>query len=170
MILDYYDIDEWERVLIEDTVMVFEPSSTPSASSTKVPTLKSTSPEQREAYVSTLCRMLNSMATGHGPCISGAVTYSGSAGQAVVTLRRNGPTARYAEEEAPDELKNALARISQVLPEDRGTFVRHRGLKVFDGDCIHIAKPLTLRSWTRTAALNDADEIAAAILLGKKDN
>jgi hypothetical protein len=37
-------------------------------------------------------------------------------------------------------------------------------LRVFDGRHIHILKPLALRFWTRTAALNDADEIAAAIL------
>jgi len=168
MILDYYGVDEWERMLIEDTVKVFARSSTPSASRTKIPTLRKVLPEDREAYVSTLCSILNSMAASNGPRISGTVAYSTSAGQAVVTLRRNGSMSAYAEKESSRDLKEALERISKVLPEDKGSFVRQRGLKVFDGDSIHIAKPLTLRSWTRTAALNDADEIAAAILLRKR--
>lgn len=168
MILDYYSIDEWERILIEDTVKVFAPSSTPGASTTSVPTLKRVSREKREAYVSTLCGMLNSMAASNGPRISGTVVYSTIAGQAVVTIRRNGSTSLYAEKQDSDDLKKALERISKVLPEDKGSFIRQRGLKIFDGDRIHIAKPLTLRSWTRTAALNDADEIAAAILLRKR--
>jgi hypothetical protein len=48
--------------------------------------------------------------------------------------------------------------------------VYYRNLKIFDGNQIHIIKPLALRSWTKTAALNDADEIAGAILGGMKGN
>ena len=168
LLLEYYGIDKWERILIEDTVKIFEPSSTPGAASTSVPTLKPVSRKEREAHVSTLCGMLNSMAAAKGPRIGGTVTHSGSAGQAVVTLRRNGSTPAYTENKDSGDLKKALQRISKVLPENKGSFVRQRGLKVFDGDSIHIAKPLTLRSWTRTAALNDADEIAAAILLRRR--
>jgi len=50
------------------------------------------------------------------------------------------------------------------LPERRGGGEMVRGLKVFDKDQLHIVKPLMLRFWTQTAALNDADEIASAIL------
>jgi hypothetical protein len=39
-----------------------------------------------------------------------------------------------------------------------------RDLKVFDGPDLYAVKPLALRYWTDTAALNDADEIMATIL------
>lgn len=35
---------------------------------------------------------------------------------------------------------------------------------MFDENTLYIFKPLRLRFWTRTAALNDADSIAASIL------
>jgi hypothetical protein len=38
-----------------------------------------------------------------------------------------------------------------------------RGYARFEEDRAHILKPLTRRHWTRTAALNDADELAAYI-------
>jgi len=40
-----------------------------------------------------------------------------------------------------------------------------RGLKVFDRNTLSLIKPLAQRFWTRTAALNDADDIAATILM-----
>ena len=48
----------------------------------------------------------------------------------------------------------------------KGHFSYLRELKVFNGNELHIVKPLNLRHWTRTAALSDADEIAGAILSG----
>jgi hypothetical protein len=168
LVLDYYDVDEYERILVEDTRQVFEPSSTPGASATRVPTLRPVRGEERQAYVETLCSTLNAMANQEGPRVSGAVTYAPKAGQAVVTLRRNGSVEAYTEREDYGQLKDALGRISRLLPLNRRSFVRQRGLKVFQGKAIHMVKPLTLRSWTRTAALNDADEIAAAILLRRR--
>jgi hypothetical protein len=38
-------------------------------------------------------------------------------------------------------------------------------LKVFDHNLLYITEPLGLRFWMNTAALNDADEIAATILM-----
>jgi len=40
-----------------------------------------------------------------------------------------------------------------------------RGLKVFEGSLLYITKPLGQRFWSRTAALNDADDIAGTILM-----
>ena len=39
-----------------------------------------------------------------------------------------------------------------------------RGLKIFEKNQLHIIKPLDMRHWTKTAALNEADELATAIL------
>jgi hypothetical protein len=63
-------------------------------------------------------------------------------------------------------LQAALNEIQQALPQQKGRLIYKRHLKVFGGDKLYILKPLLRRHWTKTAAINDADEIAAAILSG----
>jgi hypothetical protein len=57
-----------------------------------------------------------------------------------------------------------LARLRALHGTQLGSVELLRGLKVFDRDHVYLFKPLQLRFWTRTAALNDSDSIAAAIL------
>jgi len=167
LIYEYYDIDEFERMLIEDTVNVFEPSSTPTTPDAKPRTLNPCTKAHRKTYASVLCEMLNTWARPTGQHVSASCLYGRSAGAAIVTITksRRGSSSPYDESEAPDKLAHALKRISNQLPLRERGFLYGRGLRVFDGDTLlHIVKPLTYRSWTRTAALNDADEIAADIL------
>lgn len=164
LVREYYDVDPYEAMLIEDTVRVFEPSSTPASASTKVPTLQPASLDDRQEYAATVTGMLNTWASRAGFWVSATVAYSRSAGQAILTLSRGASARPYKESGAASDLRDAMKRVAAALPQANRGFVRFRGLKVFDGNQIHILKPLTLRSWTRTAALNDADEIAAAIL------
>jgi len=164
LVREYYDVDRYEAMLIEDTVDVFEPSSTPASASTDVPTLRPALRPDREKYAATITGMLNTWASRAGFRVSATVNYSQWAGQAILTISRGTSAQPYQESAAPVDLKNAMKRIAAALPQVNGGFARCRGLKVFDGKQIHILKTLTLRSWTRTAALNDADEIAAAVL------
>lgn len=170
LIRQYYDINEYEEMLIEDTLEVFKRSSTPGSAGTRIPTLRQTVLDDRKQYVSTLCGVLNGWASRSKFKVSGAVTYAGAAGQAIVTLTKAQSPSAYKESDAPGELKEAMKRISDILPQSTGNLIRHRGLKVFEQNHIYILKPLTLRSWTRTAALNDADEIASGILGRKRGN
>jgi len=118
--------------------------------------------EQRQTYTETLCRMLNIHAR-KGRRVEGRVVRSDS--QAIVVISRaKGEPKPYYEEKAPEEMRQILNRIDKLLPVKRGGFVYYRNLKIFDKDHIYIVKPMTLRSWMRTTALNDADEIASAVL------
>jgi hypothetical protein len=164
LVHEYYDIDPHEAMLIEDTVRVFEPSSTPTSTAGDVPTLRKADQKNRQDYVATLCKVLNTWAERAKFRVWGKVVFSSGAGQAVVTISKVQPPKKYEEHEASADLRDALERVHGLLSRSTGGFVRLRSLNVFDGDLIHIVKPLTLRAWTRTAALNDADEIAAAIL------
>ena len=164
LVREYYDIDPHEAMLIKDTVKVFEPSSTPTSTMGDVPTLRRAEKEDRLCYVATLCEVLNTWAERAKFRAWGRVVYSSGAGQAVVTISKVHPPRIYEEHEAPAELRDVLKRIRKQLPRATAGFVRRRSLNIFEGNLIHIVKPLTLRAWTRTAALNDADEIAAAIL------
>jgi predicted RNA methylase len=164
LVREYYDVDEYEAMLLQDTIAVSERSSTPASPSTEIPALRKPSSEEQAAYVSTLCGMLNVWASRAGFCVSGKVLSASFSGMALVTLSKGNSAQEFSSREAPDKLKDAVRKISAALPKQEGQFLRQRGLRVFDGRHIHILKPLALRFWTRTAALNDADEIAAAIL------
>jgi len=164
LVWEYYDIDEWEDMLIRDTVEVFEKSSTPSGPSSNVPTLSAPSRKNRRDYASVLCRMLNGWAKRSGYTVSVSVAYSNASGLGVVSLTRSRSKRDYKESGDCAELNNVLGKVAKLLPQMRGGVEIARGLKVFDKNELHIVKPLMLRFWTRTAALNDADEIASAIL------
>ncbi len=70
-------------------------------------------------------------------------------------------------EESSQKLRSVLARLQPLLDQQRGQFVFSQNLKVFCNDALYVLKPAQYRFWMRTAALNDADEIAGAIVLGK---
>lgn len=76
---------------------------------------------------------------------------------------RNGSDARLLA--MPDDLLPVLARLREVTSVPINTVTLLRGIKVFDGDRLYLVKPIGQRFWTETAALNDADEIAGAILM-----
>ena len=62
------------------------------------------------------------------------------------------------------KLASVIKRMGSLLQEKKGPFVFCQNLKVFDGDSLYVLKPMQMRFWSRTAALNDADEIAGYIL------
>ena len=66
---------------------------------------------------------------------------------------------------ATKDVLRTLNRLQRVAQIDGGTLSLARGLKVFDKTLLYIIKPVGLRFWTRTAALNDADEIAGSLLM-----
>jgi hypothetical protein len=163
LVYEYYDIDEYEQILIEDTVNYIIPSITPRANPKHLmKTLSRVSYDQRKTYTDTLCNMLNIHAR-NGMRVEGRVVRSDS--QAVVVISRaKGKPKPYYEEKAPEEMRQTLNQIDKLLPAKRRGFVYYRNLKIFDKHHIYIVKPMTLRSWMRTMALNDADEIASAVL------
>jgi hypothetical protein len=63
-----------------------------------------------------------------------------------------------------NDLLAVLDRLRKAYRKQLGAVELLRGVKVFDQNTLYIFKPLRLRFWTRTAALNDAHSIAASIL------
>ena len=63
------------------------------------------------------------------------------------------------------DLLVALDNLRDAASTKSNTFELARGIKVFDGSRLYLVKPLGLRYWSETAALNDADEIAGSILM-----
>lgn len=170
IIYQYYDVDELERILIEDTAGIVIPSATPRRSSRRVraPALELSKQEERSQYLATLCRMLNEWANRGTYRFHARSVISGATGLGVVVLERASRNRLLAEvgqeRRSAKDLDDVLARIRPVLSQHGGSLEFSRNLKVFDGQTLYLLKPLALRFWTRSAALNDADEIAAAIL------
>ena len=168
LVYQYYDVDDLEKILIEDTVNVWIPSITPNQDGTRsIPALETSTSNQREQYVTTLCNLLNNWAKGGYYQIIAKIIVSKKIGAGIVILERvtmEEQALKFPEQDSPEALNNVMSRIISLLPNQQGNINFLRNLKIFDENLLYIFKPLAYRFWTRTYALNDADEIAGAIL------
>jgi hypothetical protein len=167
LIYMYFEIDKIERVLVEDTTPTIIPSTRPSRASEQIPTLKTSTPANRREYRDLLCETLNDWADGGPYRVKGHVETSLLSGMAVVALKRYpvGNLLMDHEAEERTDLIPLLKHLQDAFKREVGSVQMLRGLKVFDRDNLYLVKPLSQRFWTRTAALNDADDIATTILM-----
>jgi hypothetical protein len=164
LIYEYFDVDETERVAIEDTNEIVIPSTRPTNAASTLATLKHPNAAAQAQYIDTLTSTLNHWARGGPQRVSGRSMTAVWSGVGAVELRRfEGAEPR---QPAGDdkELLATLDRLRKVYRKQLGSVELLRGLKVFHEDTLYLFKPLQMRFWTRTAALNDADSIAASIL------
>lgn len=164
LIEEYFDIDDVERILISDTSKFIIPSVRPSRSKPNVPTLKQSSQAFRDSYANLLCDRLNGWAK-HEYRVHAKTLADSSIGVGMVVLEKT------KHDEKPEhlaamngEVLTVIDSLQRTAAKKHGTFEIVRGLKVFWKNLLYITKPLGQRFWTSTAALNDADEIAATIL------
>ncbi|MHB9044311.1 MAG: Eco57I restriction-modification methylase domain-containing protein [Pirellulales bacterium] len=164
LVYDYFGVCGWERHLIEDTVSVFRPSSTPtSLDSEKLFTAHAAKPDDRKAYASTL------VSTFRGWTRTKASLWTRSCiapklGLAFVTFGVGGRAKAYRESQAEKQVEELLDRIRKSSTHSVGTVRYLRGFAFYEGTTVHLLKPLSRRYWTRTAALNDADEILSHMM------
>ncbi|NJO48878.1 MAG: N-6 DNA methylase [Leptolyngbyaceae cyanobacterium RM2_2_4] len=169
-VFEYYDIDTWEEYLIKDTIEFYIPSATPRRGTKSIPTLEASKRNHQHDYISLLLEAINTWIRGSGKYIVGKLTTSAVSGLAIVSLARVHESISHVnsiEGESSERVDEILNRIKNYLPAEMRSLRIMRNLKIFDGNELHILKPLERRFWTKTSALNDADEIAAAILSGR---
>ncbi len=169
LVYRYFDLNEEEQVLVGDTERFIIPSSTPQRGTPDLPILVQSRPADRLRYVRRLCRVLNRWGARGRWRITAKTLVAPEADTAVISLEKGATSGKPTEAVAPEELEAALNRVRAVLPHKQGGIAYMRNLKVFDPSTIHIVKPLALGHWLETTALNDADEIAAAVLSGGHD-
>jgi type I restriction-modification system DNA methylase subunit len=164
LIEEYFDIDKIERMLIADTTKIIIPSIQPSRGKSNVPTIKQSSDDVRASYTSLLCDRLNAWSTQEYK-VHGKTMADSFIGVGMVVLEKTRREEKPTQPPSTDgELLKAIYNLQRIAAKGRGTFELVRGLKVFHKNLLYITKPLGQRFWTNTAALNDADEIAATIL------
>ncbi|MCD6391914.1 MAG: hypothetical protein J7M40_00235 [Planctomycetes bacterium] len=163
LIREYYNIDKYEAMLIEDTLRLAKESFHPRQSTPNVPTLKQPRDPECKIYAQTLCEMLNNFGRGSQFKVKGDIIQ----GQpySIIHVAMTDRTCRTVPVSTADKkLAQIFNRMKTLLQHKQGRFVFCQNLKVFDGDDLFVLKPMQMRFWSRTAALNDADEIASAIL------
>src|SRR5437870_2555023 len=64
LVYEYFEIDEVEQFLIEDTNRIVIPSAHPSRASDRIPTLRNSTDTSRIEYITVLCETLNDWASG----------------------------------------------------------------------------------------------------------
>jgi len=167
LVYEYFDVDEVERVLVEDTNTVIIPSTRPSRASEDIPTLRTSTLTRREEYKHLLCDTLNGWAHEGPYRVEGRIEVSARSGVGIFVLERHEAGAMHTNGQDQDtgQLVPLLAHLQQVFKRELGSVEMVRGLKVFDRNTLYLIKPLAQRFWTKTAALNDADDIAGTILL-----
>jgi hypothetical protein len=164
MIAEYFDIDDIERMLIADTATIIIPSVRPSRGRPNVPTIKRSNNSLRTSYTSLLCDRLNGWAKQEYRVHARTMADS-SIGVGMVVLEKTSREEKPTQlSTADDKLLKAFDSLQRTAAKGHGTYELLRGVKVFHKNLLYITKPIGQRFWTNTAALNDADEIAATIL------
>jgi len=175
MIYNYFGLTEQEIMLVEDTIQIFEPSSTPTTwNSSKTVTLDPVDKTHIEpystngiaAYADTLTLTLNQWATVEGSRyrVSAEGGFDKQTGLAMVTVNLADKKTAFQRKEISQKLAENLNTFHQHASKEYGTLIYHRDILIFQGQHIHIVRPNNLLNWTRTAALNDAARIYGEIV------
>ena len=156
---DYFSVTDTERILIDDTLALSQPSIHRSNLDTNVPSLAFPELADRRRYAETLCDVLNSRARKRGIKISAEGRVSRALNLIFLTVIFSDQRKAYNETGGDEELWQALDRVGKAAQHDNRSFSYLRGFSYFESDRLHMLKPATMRNWSRTAALNDADAI-----------
>jgi hypothetical protein len=166
LVQGYFDIDPLEHKLIDDTIAITIPSTRPTRSRKSIPTLSPATPQALDTYFGQLCELLNGWSAKSPHMVRGQILGSPGIGVAVAMLQK------VRKQRSSAALPSVTRDILQVLNDIRIAFPQRtatldivRGLMAFDGNNLYIAKPISRRFWSETAAINDADEIATTILM-----
>lgn len=164
LIFEYFDIIPSEQILIEDTINLTIPSFRPSAQRRTVPSIEPSSLTNMEQYTTLLSGTLNNWAKRSNAQVVGLYKRSPSMGVGLVILEKivRGNLPSFNDD---GDILAMLSQLQETASIKFNTFELLRGVKVFDSNRLYILKPLGRRYWTETSALNDADEIAASILM-----
>lgn len=166
LIEEYYNIRPLEKLLIKDTIDVIIPSIQPSQSKMPVATVKNASSAEQEAYKNRLCEALNNWAKNSSNIVRGINLRSDVLGVGLTVLEKVHRSLKDKPIEKIDSnILQALDRVRNAIPRKMRTIDPVRGIMVFDKNRLYIVKPIALRNWTETSALNDADEIAGSLLM-----
>ncbi len=164
LVYKYFEMCDWELQLVQDTVGLFRPSSTPgSLLSDRLLTVAPSNPVHRREYAESLVKNFRDWSrTNRSLWAEGHVATK--IGLALITLGLGDQPKKYCEDQVDDNVVNLLESIRQQTSDHGVQFTRLKGFVLYEADRVHILKPLNRRHWTRTSAMNDADEILTRMM------
>lgn len=155
----YFSVTDTERILIDDTLDISQPSIHRTNLDSAIPSLAFPEDVSRRRYADTLCDVLNRRARKQGIKISAEARVSKALNLILLTVLFSDERKAYREVGGEEELWQALSRVDTEARNNNLSFSYLRGFSYFDPDRLHMLKPATMRNWCRTAALNDSDAI-----------
>jgi N-6 DNA Methylase len=166
LIEEYFDVLPLEKLLVEDTVKTIIPSVRPTRARPVVPAVMQATQGIRQAYLERLCGVLNGWSKRGPFAVRGQVQGSDllGVGAAIIEKVERSKVAEPMHGVSSD-LLHLLDTVRKAIPRQQATLDVVRGVMVFDRTRLYVVKPSAQRFWTQTAAMNDADEIAATILM-----
>lgn len=180
LIYRYFGLLEPEIMLLQDTVNISIPSSTPSeakASRFDLQTLQSIAfckvkgyERGLAVYAETLAETLNTWAKDRGSNFR-VRPYGGvdkESGVAMVTLNLGNESGPMVELEISQSFSRILKQGLEASVRQTPTIRSERELIWFEGERVHVIRSAKLNHWTRTAALNDADALFGEIAMARR--
>lgn len=159
LVEEYFSVTEAEKILIDDTLNLNQPSIHRPNLDAPIPSLAFPEPFDRKRYAETLCDVLNRRVRKHGIRISAQGRVSEKLNLILLTVVFSHERKPYSEVSGDDQLWTALDQVSKAAQTYNRSFSYLRGFSYFESDRLRILKPASMRNWCRTAALNDADAI-----------
>lgn len=176
----YFGLTQPEIDLVEDTTAISIPSSTPGLSPPKIlPSLQMVDASDVEGYRDGLAVYGNALATtinrwaaerGGIAKVSPSGGVNGKTGLAVVALKLGERQEPFSRWEFTDEAAQWAKVGLRACVLKSGSILMERELLWFEGDTVYILRPATLRHWTRSAALNDADRLYGEIVMAGREH
>ncbi len=155
----YYRVTDAERILIEDTLTLWQPSIHSHNLDKVIPSLAFPELPDRKRYADTLCEVLNRRARKQGIRIRAESMASKELSLIFFTVIFGNEGGPHKDAGGNSELWKALKRMDEAAQHESGPFNYLRGFNYFKHDRLYMLKPATMRNWSRTSALNDADAI-----------
>jgi hypothetical protein len=164
LVANWFDIDETEMILINDTIDFTLDYFRRKDNSTAVTPVDET---MLEDYSDIFCTVLNKSFSSQKKVFVGTI-FLGESPLRVVSARlvdeSEGAVIKTRGQE--HKLKDILNKLDKILIEERSPSIYiRRNLRRYSGHAIYIIKPNQRRYWTKSAALRDADETYADIML-----
>ncbi len=159
LVRSYYMVSQSEGILIDETISIFRPSIHRSSLDADIPSLRFPDSIDRERYAETLGNTLRQYARRSKRKFAAECLASEELGLVMFIVYFDGRSADFREAGTTPELWKALEKLQKASEKTHGHISYLRGFSYFDRDRLYILKPATLRNWSQTAALNDADTI-----------
>jgi hypothetical protein len=159
-VYEYYEIVAWEEKLINDTVNIFAKSATPHSLNSNILTLTPSTPTNRKEYADLFCLAINTWCRHAKVTLNAEIRIAENLGIALFILKQETEKKKYVENKInSNDFFDVLQMINESLQEEAGAYLlTQKRYLHFENDRAYMIKPLELRYWTQTAALNDAHD------------